>query len=167
MDLWGTNTRILCFEQRLRRPARIVVRARAARRPTRATHPLDARASPSWPRVGSGAERLSTTTPRPAKCQVPMSVPPRPWPMSVPSPSSSSALRSRPRSSTNCASTPSTAASSSSKPERAGFDMDQAFTALRNHAHNHNLRLVVLAEDVIGGSLARSALDRTAPAMRT
>ncbi len=45
--------------------------------------------------------------------------------------------------------------------------MDQAFTALRNHAHNHNLRLVVLAEDVIGGSLARSALDRTAPAMRT
>jgi GAF domain-containing protein len=42
--------------------------------------------------------------------------------------------------------------------ERAGLDMEQAFTALRNHAHNHNLRLVVLAEDVIGGCLAASAL---------
>ena len=51
--------------------------------------------------------------------------------------------------------------------ERAGLDMGQAFTALRNHARNHNLRLVVLAEDVIGGHLAPSALDRTAPAMRT
>jgi hypothetical protein len=30
--------------------------------------------------------------------------------------------------------------------------------ALRNHARNHNLRLVVLAEDVIGGYLAPSAL---------
>ena len=43
--------------------------------------------------------------------------------------------------------------------EREGLDMDQAFTALRNHARNHNLRLVVLAEAVIGGSLAASALD--------
>ena len=43
--------------------------------------------------------------------------------------------------------------------ERAGLDMGQAFTALRNHARNHNLRLVVLAEDVIGGHLAPSALD--------
>jgi len=51
--------------------------------------------------------------------------------------------------------------------ERAGLDMGQAFMALRNHARNHKLRLVVLAEDVIGGHLAPSALDRTAPAMRT
>jgi AmiR/NasT family two-component response regulator len=43
--------------------------------------------------------------------------------------------------------------------EREGLDMEQAFTALRNHARNHNLRLVVLAEAVIGGSLAASALD--------
>jgi len=42
--------------------------------------------------------------------------------------------------------------------EREGLDMEQAFTALRNHARNHNLRLVVLAEDVIGGFLAASAL---------
>ena len=42
--------------------------------------------------------------------------------------------------------------------EREGLDMDQAFTALRNHARNHNLRLVALAEAVIGGSLAASAL---------
>jgi transcriptional regulator with GAF, ATPase, and Fis domain len=51
--------------------------------------------------------------------------------------------------------------------ERAGLDMGQAFMALRNHARNHKLRLVVIAEDVIGGHLAPSALDRTAPAMRT
>jgi len=43
--------------------------------------------------------------------------------------------------------------------ERKGLDMEQAFTALRHHARNHNLRLVVLAEDVIGGFLAASALD--------
>jgi len=51
--------------------------------------------------------------------------------------------------------------------ERAGLDMEQAFTALRNHARNHNLRLVVLAEDVIGGSLAAltlGPLPRATPA---
>jgi len=42
--------------------------------------------------------------------------------------------------------------------EREGLDMEHAFTALRNHARNHNLRLVVLAEDVIGGFLPASAL---------
>jgi GAF domain-containing protein len=42
--------------------------------------------------------------------------------------------------------------------EREGLDMGQAFMALRNHARHHNLRLVVLAEDVIGGCLAPSAL---------
>jgi GAF domain-containing protein len=51
--------------------------------------------------------------------------------------------------------------------ERAGLDMEQAFMALRNHARNHSLRLVVLAEDVIGGHLAPAALDRSATAMRT
>jgi GAF domain-containing protein len=40
--------------------------------------------------------------------------------------------------------------------ERGGLDMEQAFMALRHHARNHNLPLVVLAEDVIGGSLAAS-----------
>ncbi|MGA3219151.1 MAG: GAF and ANTAR domain-containing protein [Acidimicrobiales bacterium] len=51
--------------------------------------------------------------------------------------------------------------------EREGLDMEQAFTALRNHARNHNLRLVVLAEDVIGGSLAAltlGPLPRATPA---
>jgi GAF domain-containing protein len=43
--------------------------------------------------------------------------------------------------------------------ETKGLDMEQAFTALRHHARNHNLRLVVLAEDVIGGYLPASGLD--------
>jgi AmiR/NasT family two-component response regulator len=51
--------------------------------------------------------------------------------------------------------------------ERAGLDMEQAFTALRTYARSHNIRLVEVAEAVIGGSLAPSALDRTAPVMRT
>jgi GAF domain-containing protein len=37
--------------------------------------------------------------------------------------------------------------------EREGLDMEQAFSALRNHARNHNLRLVDVAHDVIGGTL--------------
>ena len=44
--------------------------------------------------------------------------------------------------------------------ERAGLDMEQAFATLRNHARNHNLRLVDVAGDVISGALAVSALDR-------
>ncbi|MDP9495065.1 MAG: GAF and ANTAR domain-containing protein [Actinomycetota bacterium] len=44
--------------------------------------------------------------------------------------------------------------------EREGFNMDQAFATLRNHARNHNLRLADVAQDVIGGTLAASALDR-------
>jgi GAF domain-containing protein len=51
--------------------------------------------------------------------------------------------------------------------ERAGLDMEQAFTALRTYARSHNMRLVDVAEAVIGGALAPSALDRTAPVMRT
>ncbi len=43
--------------------------------------------------------------------------------------------------------------------EREGLDMEQAFTRLRSHARNHNLRLVDVAHDVIDGTLAASALD--------
>ena len=42
--------------------------------------------------------------------------------------------------------------------EQAGLNMEQAFSALRNYARDHNLRLVAVAEAVIGGSLAPSAL---------
>ena len=42
--------------------------------------------------------------------------------------------------------------------ERLGVDMEASFTALRNHARNHNLRLVDVAEAVIGGTLAASEL---------
>ena len=45
--------------------------------------------------------------------------------------------------------------------ERAGLDMEQAFTALRKFARDHNLRLVDVAEAVIAGSLAAAALDRS------
>jgi hypothetical protein len=38
--------------------------------------------------------------------------------------------------------------------------MEQAFSALRNHARSHNLRLVDVGKAVIGGSLPASALDR-------
>ncbi len=44
--------------------------------------------------------------------------------------------------------------------ESEHLNMEQAFSALRNHARNHNLRLVDVAEAVIGGSLPASALDR-------
>ena len=43
--------------------------------------------------------------------------------------------------------------------ERQGLDMEHAFATLRNHARNHNLRLVDVATDVIGGSLAPPGLD--------
>jgi AmiR/NasT family two-component response regulator len=44
--------------------------------------------------------------------------------------------------------------------EREGVNMDQAFATLRNHARNHNLRLVIVAQDVITGDLEAAALDR-------
>jgi GAF domain-containing protein len=44
--------------------------------------------------------------------------------------------------------------------ERAGVDMERAFSTLRNHARNHNRRLVEVADAVIDGSLAVSALDQ-------
>jgi GAF domain-containing protein len=42
--------------------------------------------------------------------------------------------------------------------ERQGLDMPQAFDTLRRYARNHNLRLVDVATDVIGGRLSVSAL---------
>lgn len=43
--------------------------------------------------------------------------------------------------------------------ERTGRSMEEAFSTLRNHARNHNLRLAGVAQDVIDGRLAVSALD--------
>jgi GAF domain-containing protein len=37
--------------------------------------------------------------------------------------------------------------------EREGLSMEQAFSALRQHARNHNLRLVAVAEAVVAGHL--------------
>jgi GAF domain-containing protein len=45
--------------------------------------------------------------------------------------------------------------------ERLGVNMELAFTTLRTHARNHNLRLVDVAQGVIGGTLAASTLGRT------
>jgi GAF domain-containing protein len=53
--------------------------------------------------------------------------------------------------------------------QRQGLNMEQAFSALRTHARNHNRRLVEVAEAVISGSLAPPALDqlpRAGPAPR-
>jgi GAF domain-containing protein len=50
--------------------------------------------------------------------------------------------------------------------EREGLNMEQAFSALRNHARNHNLRLADVADGVVVGSLAASALDRLPSAKR-
>ncbi len=43
--------------------------------------------------------------------------------------------------------------------QREGLNMEQAFSALRAYARNQNLRLVDVAEAVISGSLAPSALS--------
>jgi GAF domain-containing protein len=48
--------------------------------------------------------------------------------------------------------------------QRSGVDMEQAFSTLRSHARNHNLRLVDVARDIIDGTLAAAALDRPSPA---
>ena len=48
--------------------------------------------------------------------------------------------------------------------QRAGLNMEHAFSALRTHARDHNLRLVDVAEAVIGGSLAPAAQGRLRPA---
>jgi len=44
--------------------------------------------------------------------------------------------------------------------ERAGLNVEQAFSVLRNHARNNNLRLVDVASHVIDGTLPTSAFDR-------
>jgi GAF domain-containing protein len=51
--------------------------------------------------------------------------------------------------------------------EREGLNMEQAFSALRKYARDHNLRLVGVAEAVIAGSLAPSALGPAHPAITT
>jgi len=43
--------------------------------------------------------------------------------------------------------------------ERDGIDVEEAFSVLRNHARNHNLRLVDVAGDVITSKVDVSALD--------
>jgi GAF domain-containing protein len=48
--------------------------------------------------------------------------------------------------------------------ERENLSMEEAFSALRNYARNHNLRLVDVAHDIIDATLAASALRRPAPA---
>lgn len=50
--------------------------------------------------------------------------------------------------------------------EREGLDMEEAFSALRNHARNHNLRLVDVAGAVIDGTLTAATLDRSPPRTR-
>jgi GAF domain-containing protein len=50
--------------------------------------------------------------------------------------------------------------------ERAGVDMDEAFTRLRNHARSHNLRLADIAANVISGTLTIEALDPLPPLRR-
>jgi GAF domain-containing protein len=47
--------------------------------------------------------------------------------------------------------------------ERAGLTMEQAFTRLRQHARNHNVRLVDIAGNVIEGTLTADALDPLSP----
>jgi len=44
--------------------------------------------------------------------------------------------------------------------QRQGLNMEEAFSALRAYARNHNLRLVDVAETVITGTLAPPALDQ-------
>jgi GAF domain-containing protein len=44
--------------------------------------------------------------------------------------------------------------------ERNGLNMEQAFSTLRNHARNHNRRLVDVATDVIDGTQTVQGLDR-------
>jgi len=43
--------------------------------------------------------------------------------------------------------------------EREGLAVDEAFNRLRNHARNHNLRLVDLARSIIDGGLPAEPLD--------
>jgi GAF domain-containing protein len=47
--------------------------------------------------------------------------------------------------------------------ERLDIDLEQAFTRLRNHARNHNLRLADLAHNITNGSIAASTVDPPPP----
>jgi AmiR/NasT family two-component response regulator len=47
--------------------------------------------------------------------------------------------------------------------ERRNLDMEEAFTALRNHARAHNVRLVEVARGVIDGTVIVPNLDSTSP----
>jgi GAF domain-containing protein len=47
--------------------------------------------------------------------------------------------------------------------ERASLTMEQAFARLRNHARNHNLRLVDVARAIVQGALAGQSLDPLRP----
>jgi GAF domain-containing protein len=47
--------------------------------------------------------------------------------------------------------------------ERLGLDMERSFTALRTHARTHNLRLADVADAIIRGAVAPSALDPLPP----
>jgi AmiR/NasT family two-component response regulator len=44
--------------------------------------------------------------------------------------------------------------------ERAGIEVGTAFAWLRNHARNHNLRLVDVSRAMVDGTLDATALDR-------
>ena len=44
--------------------------------------------------------------------------------------------------------------------QREGFDMERAFSVLRNHAQNHRLRLADVANAVITGEIAAGSLDQ-------
>lgn len=44
--------------------------------------------------------------------------------------------------------------------ERLQLDVDEAFTSLRNHSRNHNIRLVDLATDVVNGAVRAADLDQ-------
>jgi GAF domain-containing protein len=48
--------------------------------------------------------------------------------------------------------------------ERLGLDLEQSFAVLRSHARSNNLRLADVADDVIRGTIAASALGPTPPA---
>lgn len=51
--------------------------------------------------------------------------------------------------------------------ERRGVDMEQAFSTLRSHARNHNLRLSDVAAGVIHGTLDTASLDPLSPPAQT
>jgi GAF domain-containing protein len=50
--------------------------------------------------------------------------------------------------------------------ERAGLDIEMAFSRMRQHARNHNLKLVDVAARVVDGTLSVNALDPTRAARR-